>query len=183
MNNEEEVLYLYTIKPKHIIKDKSISEVPIRTPRSIMLSKEQVIKCLKIAAVYRRFPDRNEKVISTNVDRLHNEVYMTEEEYEEFLNPEENNTPDLEVRDHRGTVINTPLMEVSSEEEKEEEPEVEPDKEQVIAETISEEENQVIESTEEESSDDGSPIEEITSDTTQIKKSTKQVYRKNKRSK
>lgn len=82
----EEVTYLYTVNPRKIIK--GISGVNIlRTPKSLQLTKEDVYTCLKSASVYRRFANEDliKRVTTGNVDRLHNEKYMTDEEYKEYL--------------------------------------------------------------------------------------------------
>lgn len=82
----EEVKYLYTIHPRRPIK--GLSEVPIvRVPKTLALTKDDVRKCLKLAAVWRRFDngDNLVRVVPSSVDRLHNEKFMTEEEYKKFV--------------------------------------------------------------------------------------------------
>ena len=93
-----ETTYLYSVNPKKIIKD--LPTLPIRSPRSLYLTKEQVMICLKSGTVYRRFAaeNRNERVTILNIDRLHNDKFMTEEEYKAFLESKTN--------DQRGTIIN-----------------------------------------------------------------------------
>jgi len=77
-------MYLYTVYVSRPIIGLSIGE--LRTPKSLMLSKEDVLKCIQSAPVYRRFSANNSvKVTPLNIDRLHNENFMTEEEYEKFL--------------------------------------------------------------------------------------------------
>ena len=77
--------FLYSVYPKRVIK--SIPGTVIRTAKSLYLNKEEVLICLKNGSVYRRFANesRNEKVTILNIDRLHNAKFMTEEEYEAFL--------------------------------------------------------------------------------------------------
>ena len=80
----EDIKYAYQIHPK-----KSIRALPefglIRTKRTLMLTKEQVKKVLPFASVYRRFNhDTVERVTIYNLDRLHNERLMTEEEHKIF---------------------------------------------------------------------------------------------------
>ena len=80
----EDIKYAYQIHPK-----KPIRALPefglIRTKRTLMLTKEQVKKVLPFASVYRRFNhDTVERVTIYNLDRLHNERLMTEEEYKIF---------------------------------------------------------------------------------------------------
>lgn len=78
----EETRYLYTINPKRPIKDIPDLGV-IRCPKSYLLSKEEVKLCLKSASVYRRFANESKNVWVTlaNLDRLHNEKFMEEDEY------------------------------------------------------------------------------------------------------
>ena len=92
--------FLYSVYPKRVIKELPTT-TPIRTPKSLYLTKDQVKICLKYGSVYRRFANekRNEKVTILNVDRLHNATFMTEEEYDKFK--------DSLVSDKRGSVIVT----------------------------------------------------------------------------
>lgn len=94
-----ESTYLYSVHPKKIIK--GLLEKPIRTARSLYLTKEQVKVCLKYGSVYRRFANENkiERVLISNIDRLHNEKFMTESEYEQY---KKSLTDSM-----RGSVINT----------------------------------------------------------------------------
>lgn len=74
--------YLYEVRPHRIIT--GIHGVPyIRSPRSVYLTKDEVLICLKNGSVYRRFAnlDKLERVTVTNVDRLHNENFISEEEW------------------------------------------------------------------------------------------------------
>ena len=95
--NTAEQTYLYSVHPRTIIKELPVA--PIRVPKSLYLTKDQVLICLKHGAVYRRFANegKNERVTITNVDRLHNEKFMTEEQYAAFLQSG--------VADNRGTII------------------------------------------------------------------------------
>ena len=77
--------YLYSVNPhKPIILPNTM---PIRNPKSLYLTLDEVKTCLKRGAVYRRFADIgiNERVTVLNEERLHNEKFMTEEEYAQFL--------------------------------------------------------------------------------------------------
>ena len=77
-----EQTYLYEVRPHRIIT--GIHGVPyIRSPRSVYLTKEEVLICLQNGSVYRRFAnlDKLERVTVTNVDRLHNENFIPEEEW------------------------------------------------------------------------------------------------------
>lgn len=92
-----ETVFLYSVNPKKVIKE--LPTLPIRSPRSLYLTKDQVKICLKYGSVYRRFANenRNEKVTLSNVDRFHNEKFMTEVEYNEFKASK--------LSENRGTVI------------------------------------------------------------------------------
>ena len=77
-----EQTYLYEVRPHKIIT--GIHGVPyIRTPRAVYLTKDEVLICLQKGSVYRRFAnlDKLERVTVTNVDRLHNEKFISEEEW------------------------------------------------------------------------------------------------------
>ena len=77
--------YLYSVNPRKTIT--GLSKVaPFRSPKSLFLTLDDVKACLEKATVYRRFANegRVEKVTIGNVDRLHNDVFMTEKEFEEF---------------------------------------------------------------------------------------------------
>ena len=82
----ENNMFLYTVKPRKTIIGLSGSTKVIRTNKSVYLTKEDVYLCLKSAIVYRRFANeqRNERVTILNIDRLHNEKFMTEEQYKEY---------------------------------------------------------------------------------------------------
>ena len=129
-----DVRYLYSVNPKKPIR--TIKGVPIlRTPKSLQLTKEDVLECLKYGSVYRRFANENriERVTVNSVDRFHNAKFMTEEEYEAFLK--------ANIDSKTGTVINTQVV---VEEPVKEEPVVE---EAPVKETVEEvvEESDVIE--------------------------------------
>ena len=82
----EDKRYTYCIQPRRVIKD--LPDVGnIRTPKILQLTKEEVLICMKSGHVFRRFAaeSRNERVTSDNLDRLHNDKFMTEKEYKEFL--------------------------------------------------------------------------------------------------
>ena len=82
----EDVRFSYCVKPRRPIKNIGDISV-IRTPKTLKLTLDEVLQCIPCGPVYRRFvnENRNERVTSTNAARLHNEKYMTEEEYEAFL--------------------------------------------------------------------------------------------------
>ena len=81
MDNSNIREFLYTVYPRTILRN-----VPyigfIMKPGSFKLTKEAVLVCLKGAAVYRKFSaDHAERVTILNLDRLHNETFITEEEW------------------------------------------------------------------------------------------------------
>lgn len=149
---ENSVRYLYSVHPKKAIKN--VSGIPvIRTSKSLNLTKEDVLECLKCGTVYRRFGNEsiNERVTIANIDRLHNAKFMTEKEYKAFL--------ESNISDNRGSVVgdfNNPQVDSKPESKKEdksteiptttEEPDVE-DKVETDVETVSEDEkeNDVVE--------------------------------------
>ena len=107
----EEIRFLYSINPKKLIRFLNGNPIipPIRTSKTLSLTKEEVRECLKYGSLYRRFANEgvNVRVTLNNIDRLHNAKLMTEEEYEKFLE-EENEKPQVEsVSMNRGTVFDT----------------------------------------------------------------------------
>lgn len=82
----EETRYLYSVNPKKPIKGVLENGRPINSSKSLNLTIEQVQKCMACGSVYRWFAneDKLERVTSLNIERLHNEKFMTEEEFAEF---------------------------------------------------------------------------------------------------
>ena len=77
--------YLYSVHPKRIIKGLESVDI-IRAPKSLYLTLEDVKKCIRLGTVYRRFSSSDiARVNTANVERLHNEKHMNEDEYKEFL--------------------------------------------------------------------------------------------------
>ena len=77
--------YLYSVNPKRIIKGLESVDV-IRAPKSLYLTLEDVKKCIRLGTVYRRFSSSDiARVNTANVERLHNEKHMNEDEYKQFL--------------------------------------------------------------------------------------------------
>ena len=77
--------FLYSVFPKMLIKN--LPGVPaFKNSKSLSLTKDEVKICLRSGSVYRRFANesKSEKVNLSNIDRLHHDRFMTEEEYEEF---------------------------------------------------------------------------------------------------
>lgn len=80
----DELRFAYQVNPKKPIR--SLPEFGlIRTNKTLMLTKEQALKAMEGASIYRRFNhDTVVRVTSLNIDRLHNEKFMDEKEYETF---------------------------------------------------------------------------------------------------
>lgn len=75
--------YIYSVNPSRTIVD--IGGVKaLRTPKSLELTKEEVLRALKVATVYRRFTKEgvNKRVTTLNLDMLHRPTLLTPEEYE-----------------------------------------------------------------------------------------------------
>lgn len=134
--------YLYEVRPKKTVFIKSLGK-NVRVPKSFYLTKEDVKSIIGNAHIFRRFTvptTRVERVHTGNIDRLHNEYYMTEEEYKEFLKRQAAEGSQTvkevvpEVKEETPTV----------EEVKEETPVVEPVTEEVSVEETPEEEVETV---------------------------------------
>ena len=79
----EETRFLYSVYPQRPIKGVLPNNRPICGPKSLSLTKEEVLICLKFGSVYRRFANenRNERVNLENLDRLHNERFIMEKDF------------------------------------------------------------------------------------------------------
>lgn len=108
--------YLYSVNPRKVIKDLPATR-PIRAPRSLYLTKEQVLICMKSGSVYRRFANvgKIERVTLGNLDRLHQGVYMTEEEYNKRIKEKEQKAPEQEPVVTEPTVEKSPVVEQEEE--------------------------------------------------------------------
>ena len=155
--------FLYEVRPFRVITGLEGVNF-IRSPKSLFLTKDDVIKCLEKGAVYRRFANegRVERVDIGSVDRFHNEKYMTEEEFEEFKkNGGLVETAKVEVTE---PVKEEAPAVVEPEPVKEEVPvvEAEPEKveEPVVEETPAEEVETVEEVAEEAATEEEAPAEE-----------------------
>ena len=82
----DEVRFLYSVNPKKPIKGILENGRPINSSKSLSLTIDQVRACMACGSVYRWFAneDKLERVTSLNIERLHNEKLMTEEEFEAF---------------------------------------------------------------------------------------------------
>lgn len=135
---EEIEVYLYSVNPKRVIKGLSGAQ-DIRSPRSLLLTKEDVLKCLPLGSVYRRFAaeGRNERVTIDTVDRFHRANYITEAEWEAMKNTKAEEAP-VEavpvVEEKVEEVVAAPVVEEVAEQAVEEVVE-EPVVEEVINET------------------------------------------------
>lgn len=98
---ENEVRYAYSINPKKVIKFLSGKPVvpPIRVSKTLLLTKEEALECLRYGSVYRRFANTNVRVNTLNIHRLHQDHLMSEEEYQKFVSAQMGND--------RGTISNT----------------------------------------------------------------------------
>lgn len=126
INENNEVVFSYQVNT--IMPIIGLSCGNLMVPSTAKLTKEDVLICLKKAPVFRRFgSSKLERVTISNLDRLHNEEFMTEAEYEAFLEKQ---------GDNRGKVVEAPIVE----EKKETKPVVEEVKvEEPVAETNVEE--------------------------------------------
>ena len=150
--------FLYSVNPRKVIT--GIEGVgPIRTPKSLYLTKEDVKLCLSKGTVYRRFSleGRNERVTIANVDRLHNSIYISEEEWktkqfeapkapvvvEDDASPEskKSNPTEDEVKNTESESVDV-TEEVTEVEETSEDP-VDKDEEDVVENEVSENEDTV----------------------------------------
>jgi len=82
----EEIRFLYSVYPKKPIKGILENGRVINSGKSLNLTIDQVKACMQCGTVYRWFANENriERVTSANMERLHNEKFMTEDEYEAF---------------------------------------------------------------------------------------------------
>ena len=107
LNENNEVVFNYQVNTIMPITGLSVGNLMV--PSTAKLTKEDVLICLKKAPVFRRFNgSKLERVTASNLDRLHNEEYMTEAEYEEFLDKQ---------GDNRGKVAKAPVEETKVVEE------------------------------------------------------------------
>lgn len=178
----EEKKYLYSVKPRKPICLPGAR--PIRVPKSVYLNKSEVRECMKLGSVYRRFANednRNEKVTTDNIDRLHNAKFMTEDEYAKYL--------DREMYGNRGSVIYSNPSPISDNETKEPEKVVTPEKTEVEHKpvTVIVPDASKKEDAEDNSNDvdteDVSDVEDTTvseEDNTEEKKETNDNYKNNK---
>ena len=107
LNENNEVVFNYQVNTIMPITGLSVGNLMV--PSTAKLTKDDVLICVKKAPVFRRFSaSKLERVTASNLDRLHNEEYMTEAEYEEFLDKQ---------GDNRGKVAKAPVEETKVVEE------------------------------------------------------------------
>lgn len=165
--------YLYSVFPKMLIRDLP-GVGAFRSQKSLSLSKDEVKYCMKFGSVYRRFANENktERVTMSNIDRLHNAVYMTEEEYEQYLKA------NVDSNRGQGTIdITTTETETAAEEEtvvEGSEDIVDDTTTEAVEESVESEDEEVFEV--EESAEESETTEEATETTS--KKSTYQGKKK-----
>lgn len=106
--------YLYeVINNRRVIKLEG--GVEIRSPKSLYLTKEDVLTCLEYAYVYRRFADSQvarQRVTKFNLDRLHRANYISEEEW----NAMQNTSPEPVVKQVEEPIFEKPIIEEPSSE-------------------------------------------------------------------
>jgi hypothetical protein len=150
LNENNEVVFPYQVNT--IMPILGLSCGTIMVPSTVKLTKEDVSLCIKKAPTFRRFSSNKlVKVTPSTIDRLHNEVFMTEEEYEAFL---------VKQGDNRGKVNSVEEAPAPVVEEKVEEPVKEEAPEPVIEEPEVQEEEPVVEETKVEEPVVEEPVEE-----------------------
>ena len=156
-NENNNVVYPYQVNAIMPITGLSIGTIMV--PSTVKLTKEDVSICLNKAPVFRRFGNgKLVRVSISTLDRLHNEEFMTPEEYEAFVD-KQNNT--------RGKVT---MVETKEEEPKKETVEIKVEpvvKEETVeepAETTAQTENIVEEETTVENVNDEEISENVTED-------------------
>lgn len=77
--------FMYTVAPRRPIRNLIKGRIIVR-PENLLLTKEDVLLCIKHGPVYRKFHlDTNlERVTPSNLDRLHREIHFTEEQYKKY---------------------------------------------------------------------------------------------------
>ncbi len=173
-NNEilEEV-YAYQVNTRMPILGLSVGT--LKVPATVKLTKDDVAVCIKKAPVFRRFSkDDKERVTLSNIDRLHRAEHLTEKEFEDLVDKE---------NDNRGKVSETPEVKketpVVEEPKKEEVPIVEEVK---TEEPVVEEDTPVVEETSEtteEVNEEKEVSEEVTEETTEVENESTEENNKN----
>ena len=112
--------FLYEVSPRRpmrgILKGRAIV-----TPTTLQLDYDEVLECMKYGMVHRRFTNRIERVLTTNIDRLHRKEFISEESYKKLLASMETSEPEQEeeVVPEETPVVEPEKSETSEESEKE----------------------------------------------------------------
>lgn len=94
VNENNEVVFPYQVNTIMPITGLSIGNIMV--PSTVKLTKSDVEICLRKAPTFRRFQNgKLVRVTLSSIDRLHNEKFMDEKEYEEYID---------KLEDHRGKV-------------------------------------------------------------------------------
>ena len=95
VNENNEVVFPYQVNTIMPITGLSIGNIMV--PSTVKLTKGDVEICLRKAPTFRRFQNgKLVRVTLSSIDRLHNEKFMDEKEYEEYID---------KLGDNRGKVI------------------------------------------------------------------------------
>ncbi len=120
MENTIEERYLYTISPKRPIRYLNPNTPLINSTKSLLLTKEEVIKCFGYATIYRRFSNNNitEKITKFDIDRVHRAKYISKEEWDKMQKIEEDTTSitvngvkEVEEKHDPALIIEEPVVE------------------------------------------------------------------------
>ena len=165
LNENNDIVFPYQVNTVMPITGLSCGNIMV--PSTVKLTKEDVAICIKKAPVFRRFQNRKlERVTISSIDRLHNEEYMTEEEYEEYKDKLADNRGKVTDNIVKEDIVVEPIKEeVPVEEPKKEIPAVEPIVEE--ADTIKDEVNDQTEESIEETAEENINDEEISEDVTE----------------
>lgn len=168
----EQQKFMYSVRPrKPIVGLESVDF--IRVAKSLELTKPDVLICLDKASVYRRFSNgHEEKVTKLNIDRLHNDKFMTEEEFAKFGKDKLSEGAQKVVDTTPAKKVEEPVKEVVEEEIKEDSA-VEELKEEVVeseAEATEEKVEEVADATDStEGNTESESSEEISDDKDDVK--------------
>ena len=120
MENTIEERYLYTISPKRPIRYLNPNTPLINSTKSLLLTKEEVIKCFGYATIYRRFSNNNiaEKITKFDIDRVHRTKYNSKEEWDKMQKIEEattsitvNGVKEVEEKNDPIFIVEEPVIE------------------------------------------------------------------------
>ena len=96
VNENNEVVFPYQVNTIMPITGLSIGNIMV--PSTVKLTKGDVEICLRKAPTFRRFQNgKLVRVTLSSIDRLHNEKFMNEKEYEEYIDKLEDNRGKVEA--------------------------------------------------------------------------------------